>query len=158
MFADQQKRGRDSGFTLIEIFVVVIIIGILAGIAIPIFLNQTRKADNAKARSDLRNLATAEEGYATDSSAYATAAELAAAGGSMPVSAEDTVYVYTAGVAGYCLVGHATNADQFLVYDSQSGGMQTPAATLGAAQAMCTGSGYTPGGSFVRDSSGLHVS
>ena len=56
-------QSRQSGFTLIELLIVVVIIGILAAIAIPKFSNTKGQAFLAAMRSDLRNLATAEEGY-----------------------------------------------------------------------------------------------
>jgi type IV pilus assembly protein PilA len=60
------REEREAGFTLIELLVVIIIIGILAAIAIPVFLNQRKKGYDAQAKSDLRNMATAEETYLTD--------------------------------------------------------------------------------------------
>ena len=54
------------GFTLIELLIVVVIIGILAAIAIPKFATTKEKAFVAKMKSDLRNLATAQEAYAAD--------------------------------------------------------------------------------------------
>ena len=63
---------REGGFTLIELLVVIIIIGILAAIAIPVFLNQRQKGYDAQAKSDLRNAATAEETYMTDATFYST--------------------------------------------------------------------------------------
>jgi prepilin-type N-terminal cleavage/methylation domain-containing protein len=58
------------GFTLIELLIVVVIIGILASIAIPKFINTKEKSYVAQMKSDLRNLATAEEAFFYDSTKY----------------------------------------------------------------------------------------
>src|SRR5690348_12347280 len=65
---------KDSGFTLIELLVVMIVIGILAAIAIPVFLNQRKKAVDASIKSDLRTVANEMETYYTDNQAYPAAA------------------------------------------------------------------------------------
>lgn len=52
------RRDTESGFTLIELLVVILIIGILAAIAVPMFLNQRRAAVDASLKSDMKNLAT----------------------------------------------------------------------------------------------------
>ena len=59
-----------TGFTLLELLIVVVIIGLLAAIAIPKFANTKEKAYIASMKSDLRNLMTAEEAYSADSMAY----------------------------------------------------------------------------------------
>jgi len=61
-----------KGFTLIELLIVVVIIGILAAIAIPKFANTKEKAYIASMKSDLRNLATAEEAYYSDKNVYSS--------------------------------------------------------------------------------------
>jgi type IV pilus assembly protein PilA len=61
-----------KGFTLIELLIVVVIIGILAAIAIPKFANTKEKAYVAAMKSDLKNLATAQEAYFSDFTTYAT--------------------------------------------------------------------------------------
>jgi len=61
---------RPSGFTLIELLIVVVIIGILAALAVPKFANSKEKSYLATMRSDLRNLAVAEEAYFTDEITY----------------------------------------------------------------------------------------
>ncbi len=57
------------GFTLIELLIVVVIIGILAAIAIPKFASTKERSYVAKMKSDLRNLATSQEGYFGDNGA-----------------------------------------------------------------------------------------
>ncbi len=64
------QEEREGGFTLIELLVVIIIIGILAAIAIPSFLSQKDKANDAAAKSYVRNMQTAEETYYTDNNQY----------------------------------------------------------------------------------------
>ena len=62
-----------KGFTLIELLIVVVIVGILAAIAIPKFANTKAKSILAGMKTDLRNLATAQEGYFFDYATYAPA-------------------------------------------------------------------------------------
>ncbi len=58
-----------EGFTLIELLVVILIIGILAAVAIPAFLNQKGKAQDANAKTDVTTAQTAEETYSTNNGA-----------------------------------------------------------------------------------------
>ncbi len=64
----RQRLSNESGFTLIELLVVILIIGILAAIAIPSFLNQKGKANDASAKELARTAQTTAETYATENS------------------------------------------------------------------------------------------
>jgi len=63
---------RVGGFTLIELMMVVVIIGLLASVLIPRFAHTREKAFMASMKADLRNLATAEESYFYDYTSYTT--------------------------------------------------------------------------------------
>jgi type IV pilus assembly protein PilA len=66
----RHRAHGQEGFTLIELLVVILIIGILAAVAIPAFLNQKGKANDANVKSDINTAQTAEETFFTDGQAY----------------------------------------------------------------------------------------
>jgi type IV pilus assembly protein PilA len=97
--AVHRRRRSEQGFTLVELLVVILIIGILAAIAIPSFLNQKSKANDAQAKRLLGTAQTAMDTYAVDHSGFYTGADTAALEAIEP-TLRDTSGAVFAGVVG----------------------------------------------------------
>jgi type IV pilus assembly protein PilA len=124
------QEEREGGFTLIELLVVIIIIGILAAIAIPVFLNQRKKGYDAAAKSDLKGMQVAEETYLTDNpTTYTTAmTDLSNEGFKGSPATTDSV----AGIAtnaSYCLKSISQSGLTWYLGSSTGGPTQTACST-----------------------------
>jgi prepilin-type N-terminal cleavage/methylation domain-containing protein len=76
----QSKAGKEQGFSLVELMIVVGIIGVLATLAVPRFKQFERKAKMAEVRNLIQHIATLEESYRIDNNVYINLGPLGAGG------------------------------------------------------------------------------
>jgi type IV pilus assembly protein PilA len=111
-----------KGFTLIELLIVVVIIGILAAIAIPKFANTKEKAYLASMKSDLRNMATVQEGYFSDFQAYTAgtaknqAGVTASLSGFVPSAGVEVVAVASGGTGWSATTSHTATTKTCAIF------------------------------------------
>jgi type IV pilus assembly protein PilA len=121
----QRINSEQKGFTLIELLVVILIIGILAAIALPAFLGQQKKGQDADAKSLARNLVSQVESCFAVEEDYAncqTAAQLTDTGlplGGNPGEVEVTNAV--AGSGGYEVTAYSKSGGDFLIEKDATG-------------------------------------
>lgn len=151
----RNRMESEKGFTLIELLVVILIIGILAAIAIPSFLNQRYKGQDACAKSMAKQMQTAIKTYQTDNNSYAgaTLANLSAietsitgttasgncapvsvgltqSGGSCSNSPDDT---------GFCVSAVSLSGNTFSIAESGTAGVSRRCTVGGGNNGGCNG-------------------
>jgi type IV pilus assembly protein PilA len=132
------RAKSESGFTLVELLVVMLILGLLAAIAIPAFFNQRTKAQDAEAKSTAKTTQTALETFATDNGGSYLTADITKLRAIEPTIPASGVALSGLAAKAYTITATSDSTNTFSITRSAAGALTYPCTPT-------TGGGGCPG-------------